>query len=248
MPLRIVTACMALFGSLGVPSELLQSPTTKDKLTVLVYGGATSTGTAAIQLLSRCGVNVITTCSAGSMAMVESYGADKCFDYNEASCGEDIRSFTGNALDYALDCITTESSVKICYRALGRCGGKCKSSIWTTLSTSQWPLIRLIHRRRSRAAPRRGKLTQSRLIGLDSRRLAQWSESELAGAVWHRRQARVRRLCRSVLPADTRALHARLVQVPPSQRGGWRFRRSPGGRQTAQTGQDQGPETHLPDC
>ena len=60
--------------------------------------------------------------------MVESYGADKCFDYNEASCGDDIRSYTGNALDYALDCITTESSVKICYRALGRCGGKCKSS------------------------------------------------------------------------------------------------------------------------
>jgi NADPH:quinone reductase-like Zn-dependent oxidoreductase len=129
MPLRIVTACMALFGSLEVPSELLQSPTTKDKLTVLVYGGATSTGTAAIQLLNRCGVNVITTCSAGSMAMVESYGADKCFDYNEASCGDDIRSYTGNALDYALDCITTESSVKICYQALGRCGGKCKSPV-----------------------------------------------------------------------------------------------------------------------
>jgi NADPH:quinone reductase-like Zn-dependent oxidoreductase len=126
MPLRIVTACMALFGSLEVPSELLQSPTTKDKLTVLVYGGATSTGTAAIQLLSRCGVTVITTCSIGSMAMVEGYGADKCFDYNEATCGDDIRSYTGNALDYALDCITSESSVKICYKALGRCGGKCK--------------------------------------------------------------------------------------------------------------------------
>jgi NADPH:quinone reductase-like Zn-dependent oxidoreductase len=126
MPLRIVTACMALFGSLEVPSELLQSPTTKDKLTVLVYGGATSTGTAAIQLLSRCGVTVVTTCSTGSMTMVEGYGADKCFDYNEATCGDDIRSYTGNALDYALDCITSESSVKICYRALGRCGGKCK--------------------------------------------------------------------------------------------------------------------------
>jgi NADPH:quinone reductase-like Zn-dependent oxidoreductase len=132
MPLRMVTACMALFGSLEVPSELLQNPTTKDKLTVLVYGGATSTGTAAIQLLSRCGVNIIATCSTGSMAMVESYGADKCFDYNEANCGDDIRSYTGNALDYALDCITAESSVKICYRAIGRCGGKCKSTYHQT--------------------------------------------------------------------------------------------------------------------
>lgn len=48
MPLRIITACMALFGSLELPAELLQSPTTEDKLEVLVYGGATSTGTAAI--------------------------------------------------------------------------------------------------------------------------------------------------------------------------------------------------------
>lgn len=126
MPLRIVTACMALFGSLELPAELLQSPTTKDKLEVLIYGGATSTGTAAIQLLKRCGINVIATCSRSSMEMVESYGANMCFDYNEASCGEEIRMYTGNALDYALDCITTESSTKISYQALGRCGGKCK--------------------------------------------------------------------------------------------------------------------------
>jgi NADPH:quinone reductase-like Zn-dependent oxidoreductase len=56
MPLRIVKACTALFGLLGIPSELLQSLATEDKLMVLVNGEATSTGIAAIQLLNCCGI------------------------------------------------------------------------------------------------------------------------------------------------------------------------------------------------
>ncbi|EME40775.1 hypothetical protein DOTSEDRAFT_65424 [Dothistroma septosporum NZE10] len=123
MPLRIVTACMALFYSLELPAELLEKPT-HDPFPVLVYGGATSTGTLAIQLLKRCGLVVLTTCSKASTALVESFGADKCFDYNDPGCGAAIREHSGNALDYVLDCITTESSAQICYQALGRCGGK----------------------------------------------------------------------------------------------------------------------------
>jgi NADPH:quinone reductase-like Zn-dependent oxidoreductase len=76
MPLRVATASMALFHSLGLESSMLETPT-KEKLTVLVYGGATSTGTMAIQLLKKCGVTVLTTCSPGSQGLVESFGADK---------------------------------------------------------------------------------------------------------------------------------------------------------------------------
>lgn len=49
------------------------------------------------------------------MELVKSYGANMCFDYNEASCADELRKYTGNALDYALDYITTESSTNICY-------------------------------------------------------------------------------------------------------------------------------------
>ncbi|KAI5917071.1 putative alcohol dehydrogenase [Camillea tinctor] len=123
MGLRIATAGMALFYSLGLPIQLLTEPTDQP-LDVLVYGGATSTGTMAIQLLKHCGLRVITTCSPRNFELVKSYGADICFDYNTPTCGADIRAATGNALDYALDCITEESTMKICYQAIGRCGGK----------------------------------------------------------------------------------------------------------------------------
>ncbi|KAI1493692.1 putative alcohol dehydrogenase [Biscogniauxia mediterranea] len=123
MGLRIATAGMALFYSLGIPIQLLTKPTDQP-FDVLVYGGATSTGTMAIQLLKRCGLRVITTCSPRNFELVKSYGADACFDYNMPTCGADIRAATGNALDYALDCITEESTMRTCYQAIGRCGGK----------------------------------------------------------------------------------------------------------------------------
>ncbi|KAI1344559.1 putative alcohol dehydrogenase [Xylariaceae sp. FL0016] len=123
MGLRIATAGMAIFFSLGISPELLETPA-EEPFDILVYGGATSTGTLAIQLLKRCGARVITTCSPRNFDLVKSYGADVCFDYNSPKCGADIRAFTGNALDYALDCITEESTMQICYQALGRCGGK----------------------------------------------------------------------------------------------------------------------------
>ena len=124
--LRIATSSMAIFHSLGIGMDLLKKPAEKP-FDVLVYGGATSTGTMAIQLLKRCGLHVIATCSPRSQELVRSFGADVCFDYNDPECGPKIREFTGNALDYALDCITEPQTMKICYQALGRCGGKCKS-------------------------------------------------------------------------------------------------------------------------
>ena len=130
MPLRIATAALALFHSLGLPSELLDEHYQKqgEAFDVLVYGGATSTGTMAIQLLKRCGLRVITTCSPKNFELAKGYGADECVDYHSPTCGPDIRAMTGNALDYALDCVTGEGTMKICYQALGRCGGKCRIS------------------------------------------------------------------------------------------------------------------------
>ena len=130
MPLRTATAALALFHSLGLPSELLDEQHKKqgESFDVLVYGGATSTGTMAIQLLKMCGLRVITTCSPKNFELVKDYGADECVDYQSPTCGPDIRVMTGNALDYALDCVTNEGTMKICYQALGRCGGKCRFS------------------------------------------------------------------------------------------------------------------------
>ena len=50
MGMRIATAGMALFWSLGIPTEWLLKAA-GEQMPVLVYGGSTSTGTMAIQLL-----------------------------------------------------------------------------------------------------------------------------------------------------------------------------------------------------
>jgi len=125
MPLRIATSVMAIFYSLQLPMELLKKPA-EQPFPILVYGGATLTGTCAIQILKRMGARVITTCSPHSNDLVRSYGADEVFDYHDATCRVDIRALTNSALDYAIDCITEKDTMKICYQALGRCGGKCK--------------------------------------------------------------------------------------------------------------------------
>lgn len=54
---------------------------------------------------------------------MKSYGAEAVFDYHSPTCAADIRTYTNNDLEYVLDCITAESSMKICYAALGRAGG-----------------------------------------------------------------------------------------------------------------------------
>jgi NADPH:quinone reductase-like Zn-dependent oxidoreductase len=91
---------------------------------VLVSGGSSSTGTTAIQLLKLSGFHVICTTSAHNKALVQSFGADAVFDYAEPECANAIRSYTKNALRFAIDCITTSETTKLCYDSLGRTGGR----------------------------------------------------------------------------------------------------------------------------
>ncbi|KAI5206756.1 hypothetical protein E4T39_02233 [Aureobasidium subglaciale] len=113
---------MALFRSLCIPGTL-DKPILKSTW-LLVYGGATSTGTMMIQLARRCGFKPITTCSPANFNLVKSYGAEKAFDYQSSTCAEDIRKYTGNTLAYAADCVTVPSSTKACIAAIGRAGGR----------------------------------------------------------------------------------------------------------------------------
>ncbi|KAL9109106.1 MAG: hypothetical protein Q9227_006197 [Pyrenula ochraceoflavens] len=45
-------------------------------------------------------------------------------DYNSPTCAADIRAYTKNDLAYAVDCITQADSMRICYGAIGRAGGR----------------------------------------------------------------------------------------------------------------------------
>lgn len=117
-----MTCGLALFKSLQLPGTL-DSPSVKP-IPVLVYGGATATGTAAIQLLRLAGFTAIVTCSPHSIELVKSYGAEAAFDYKDTDCASKIRAYTKNGLRYALDCITNRESIQICYGSIGRAGGR----------------------------------------------------------------------------------------------------------------------------
>ncbi|PVH74413.1 putative zinc-binding dehydrogenase family oxidoreductase [Cadophora sp. DSE1049] len=122
----IGTMGLALFNHLQLPNTP-DSPGTfpsNKPCYVLVYGGSTASGTLAIQLIRHAGLTPIATCSPRSNALVESYGAEKCFDYHLPSCAKEIKAYTRNGLRYALDCIVEADTMTICYGALGRSGGR----------------------------------------------------------------------------------------------------------------------------
>lgn len=66
----------------------------------------------------------IATCSPRSFERVKALGAAEAFDYHSPTCGADIREFTKNTLEYALDCITDTGSMNICYAAISKSGGR----------------------------------------------------------------------------------------------------------------------------
>jgi len=75
--------------------------------TVLVHGGASGVGTAAIQLVKAAGGTVITTAGkAEKVAACLSVGADRAINYNEEDFVEVVREFTGGlGVDVILDMV-----------------------------------------------------------------------------------------------------------------------------------------------
>lgn len=132
----LITIGYALFRSLDIPGRP-EKPADKPGVFVLVYGGSSASGTMAIQLIRRAGCIPITTCSPKNFSLVEAYGAHKAFDYHDQDCAAQIKSYTEDALEFALDCFCHASSMEFCYKAIGRAGGR-----YTTLEPHPAPLTR----------------------------------------------------------------------------------------------------------
>jgi len=129
----MATAGMVLFERLdlampSVEGQIQDKTAVKKKgsklIIVLVYGGGTATGTIAIQLLRRSGFVCITTSSPRNFQRLKSLGAEEAFDYKSPTCGGDIREYTKDGLTLAMDCISNTGSMKICYEAISKKGGK----------------------------------------------------------------------------------------------------------------------------
>lgn len=92
LPLAVSTAAAGLYQKKKDVCLELPLPTAnpeKTNKTLLVWGGSSSVGTAAIQLAVASGVTVVTTCSPRNFQLVEKLGA-KAFDYNSPSIVGDL--------------------------------------------------------------------------------------------------------------------------------------------------------------
>ncbi|PWY71020.1 GroES-like protein [Aspergillus heteromorphus CBS 117.55] len=134
LPMALFTSAF-IFRSLGLdfdspvgnePGRKSRSAVTDagEEPFVLVHGGATSTGTIVIQLLSLAGYTPIATCSPASAELVRSRGAVATFDYNDPTVRDQIRQYTRDGLRLAVDCIGSPETMALCYGAIGDYGGR----------------------------------------------------------------------------------------------------------------------------
>ncbi|KAH6666099.1 zinc-binding oxidoreductase CipB [Halenospora varia] len=105
--LALSTAADTLFNpdflNLQVPTEPKQHSTEK---TLLVWGGASSVGSNAIQLAVAAGSEVITTSSPRNFEYVKKLGASQVFDYNSPTIVQDlINAFKDKTCAGAFDTI-----------------------------------------------------------------------------------------------------------------------------------------------
>ena len=118
MGVAVTTVGQSMYQWMGLPLPDASS-STGDGKSILIYGGSTTTGLAAIQFARLSGLVPIVTCSPRNNDLVKEYGAAAAFDYSDPeACAKQIRAATDDALMYALDCISQPASAQICAGAL----------------------------------------------------------------------------------------------------------------------------------
>lgn len=124
----IATAAVALFDVLGFPLPLPSAgpgtTTTQSApaaAVLLVWGGASVVGMAAIQLARLAGLTVYATASPKHHAYLRSLGASVLVDYRSASAVEDLVSAAereGKEISYALNAVPTAETLSSTVRVL----------------------------------------------------------------------------------------------------------------------------------
>lgn len=107
VPLGCSTAAAGLFQNdflnLQPPTEPAASSTGQ---TLLIWGGASSVGSNAIQLAVAAGYSVITTASFKNFEYVKRLGASEVFDYHSPTVNDDlVAAFKSKRIAGALECI-----------------------------------------------------------------------------------------------------------------------------------------------
>ncbi|KIW72390.1 hypothetical protein PV04_00587 [Phialophora macrospora] len=128
LPLAISTAAMGLFHrehlGLRLPSAVQKEPLKGNAGTVLVWGGSSSVGSAAIQLAVAAGYTVITTSSPRNYPLCKSLGATEVFDHASLSIVGDLtRAIQQYNFVGAFDAISTRDTQLNIAQVLAQLGG-----------------------------------------------------------------------------------------------------------------------------
>ncbi|KAI3401495.1 hypothetical protein diail_10929 [Diaporthe ilicicola] len=104
LPLAVSTAAQGLFArdylALPAPASTASVPPAGSNKAILVWGGSSSVGAAAVQLAKASGVTVLATASARNLdALRGQAGADHVFDYKSASVVDDIVAAVRDLMD-----------------------------------------------------------------------------------------------------------------------------------------------------
>lgn len=103
VPMGVSVATKALFHRDFLAMDLPSLTPRPKGETVLIWGGATSMGSCAIQLAVAAGYEVITTASPRNFDYVKRLGAARAFDYNSPTIREDLlAAFDGKTTAGAL--------------------------------------------------------------------------------------------------------------------------------------------------
>jgi NADPH:quinone reductase-like Zn-dependent oxidoreductase len=124
LPLAISTAAAGLYQKthLGLPYPTLARK--KTGKSILVWGGSSSVGSAAIQLASASGLTVATVAPSKHHDYAKSLGATYVFDYKKDNVVEDIvAALKGAELAGAYDAIAHERTIKACAQIVSQLGG-----------------------------------------------------------------------------------------------------------------------------
>lgn len=130
LPMAVATMWSGWY-SIGLPRETTYSPA--DKKGMLVWGGASSMGSAAVQGAKLMGFTVYTTASEKHHEYLKTLGASRVFDYHDDSVVEKIvraAKDDGITIDFGYDAVgQLESSVEVLKRCKGQEVAKLASAV-----------------------------------------------------------------------------------------------------------------------
>ncbi|KAF2126221.1 GroES-like protein [Dothidotthia symphoricarpi CBS 119687] len=128
LPLAISTAAACLFKketlALPLPTSAEANPPSTGK-SVLVWGGSSSVGAAAIQLAVGAGVKVVSIASSHNLEKLKSMGATAAFDYKSSTVADDIiKALEGTEFAGVCDCIGTSDAAAAWAPVFKKLGGR----------------------------------------------------------------------------------------------------------------------------